>query len=99
MTRPRPSGRRSGLIQACAPRWRPSLTWQRCATAVISSRRERPEPEWQDCGVHAYSRVAAFYAQIMGERAAEGERIRTYIKRCYPSARSLPELGFGTRAM
>src|SRR5260221_12441163 len=42
---------------------------------------------------------AAFYDEIMGDRSAEVERIRTYIKRYHPSARSLLELGCGTGAM
>jgi SAM-dependent methyltransferase len=49
--------------------------------------------------VPAYADFAAFYDEIMGDRSAEVERIRTYIKRYHPSARSLLELGCGTGAM
>ena len=47
----------------------------------------------------AYAEFAAFYDQIMGDRSAEVERVRNYIKRYHPSARSLLELGCGTGAM
>ena len=47
----------------------------------------------------AYAEFAAFYDEIMGDRSAEVERIRTYITRYHPSARSLLELGCGTGAM
>jgi SAM-dependent methyltransferase len=68
-------------------------------TAVISSLQECPEPEWQDCRVPAYAEFAAFYDEIMGDRSAEVERLRNYIRRYHPSARSLLELGCGTGAM
>lgn len=46
-----------------------------------------------------YARFAAFYDRIMGDRAAEVDRIRTYISRYRPGARSLLELGCGTGAL
>jgi SAM-dependent methyltransferase len=49
--------------------------------------------------VPAYAEFAAFYDQIMGDRSAEVERVRSYIRRYHPSARSLLELGCGTAAM
>jgi SAM-dependent methyltransferase len=49
--------------------------------------------------VPAYAEFAAFYDQIMGDRSAEVERVRNYIRRYHPSARSLLELGCGTGAM
>jgi SAM-dependent methyltransferase len=67
--------------------------------AVISSRWEFPEPQWQDCGVPAYAEFAPFYDEIMGDRSAEVERVRSCIRRYHPSARSLLELGCGTGAM
>lgn len=46
-----------------------------------------------------YARFAAFYDRIMGDRTAEIDRIRTYISRYQPGARSLLELGCGTGAL
>ena len=47
----------------------------------------------------AYAKFAAFYDEIMGDRSGEVERVRNYIRRYHPSARSLLELGCGTGAM
>jgi SAM-dependent methyltransferase len=49
--------------------------------------------------VPAYAEFAAFYDEIMGDRSGEIERVRNYIRRYHPSARSLLELGCGTGAM
>jgi len=49
--------------------------------------------------VPAYAEFAAFYDEIMGDRSGEVERVREYIRRFHPSARSLLELGCGTGAM
>ncbi len=46
-----------------------------------------------------YARFAGFYDQIMGDRSADIERIRDYIKRYRPAASSLLELGCGTGAV
>ena len=46
-----------------------------------------------------YARFAGFYDQIMGDRSADIERIRDYIKRYRPAAGSLLELGCGTGAV
>jgi SAM-dependent methyltransferase len=46
-----------------------------------------------------YSGFAQFYDRIMGDRTAEIDRLRTYISRYLPRARSLLELGCGTGAL
>lgn len=46
-----------------------------------------------------YSGFAAFYDRIMGDRTEEIDRIRTYLSRYLPGARSLLELGCGTGAL
>lgn len=47
----------------------------------------------------AYAKFAGFYDQIMGDRTADVERIRGYIRKYRPAARSLLELGCGTGAV
>ncbi len=47
----------------------------------------------------AYAEFAGFYDQIMGDRSLDVQRVRGYIRRYHPSARSLLELGCGTGAM
>jgi SAM-dependent methyltransferase len=54
---------------------------------------------WHDGGVTHYARFAGFYDQIMGDRSADIERIRDYIKQYRPAASSLLELGCGTGAV
>jgi SAM-dependent methyltransferase len=49
--------------------------------------------------VPAYAEFASFYDQIMGDRSPDVERVRNYIRRFHPSARTLLELGCGTGAM
>lgn len=44
----------------------------------------------------AYADFAPFYDQIMGDRAPDIDRVRGYIERYLPSARSVLELGCGT---
>ena len=46
-----------------------------------------------------YAAFAAFYDRIMGDRDDEIARIRTYISKYLPGARSLLELGCGTGAL
>jgi SAM-dependent methyltransferase len=46
-----------------------------------------------------YTGFAPFYDRIMGDRDEEIARIRTYISRFLPGARSLLELGCGTGAL
>ena len=46
-----------------------------------------------------YAGFAAFYDRIMGDRSAEVDRIRSYMSRHLPGARSLLELGCGTGAL
>ena len=46
-----------------------------------------------------YARFAPFYDRIMGDRTAEIDRVRGYISRHRPGARSLLELGCGTGAL
>jgi SAM-dependent methyltransferase len=46
-----------------------------------------------------YSGFAPFYDRIMGDRTEEVDRIRSYIDRHRPGARSLLELGCGTGAL
>ncbi|HTX84740.1 MAG TPA: class I SAM-dependent methyltransferase [Streptosporangiaceae bacterium] len=46
-----------------------------------------------------YTGFAAFYDRIMGDRGDEIARIRTYISKYLPGARSLLELGCGTGAL
>jgi SAM-dependent methyltransferase len=46
-----------------------------------------------------YTSFAPFYDRIMGDRDDEIARIRTYISRYLPAARSLLELGCGTGAL
>ena len=47
----------------------------------------------------AYAEFAGFYDQIMGDRSVDVARLRAYIARFHPAARSLLELGCGTGAM
>jgi len=49
--------------------------------------------------VAAYAEFAGFYDQIMGDRAPDIERVRRYVRRHHPAARSLLELGCGTGAV
>jgi len=49
--------------------------------------------------VVAYADFAGFYDQVMGDRTADIERVRGYVRRYLPSARSLLELGCGTGAV
>ena len=49
--------------------------------------------------VAIYTGFAKFYDRIMGDRTEEIDRIRTYISRHGPAARSLLELGCGTGAL
>jgi SAM-dependent methyltransferase len=49
--------------------------------------------------VAAYAEFAAFYDRVMGDRTADIERIRGYVRRYLPSAGSLLELGCGTGAL
>jgi SAM-dependent methyltransferase len=49
--------------------------------------------------VTAYADFASFYDRIMGDRTADVERIRGFVSRYLPSARSLLELGCGTGAV
>ncbi|MGB6456353.1 MAG: class I SAM-dependent methyltransferase [Streptosporangiaceae bacterium] len=46
-----------------------------------------------------YAGFARFYDRIMGDRAPEIDRIRTYISRHRPGARTVFELGCGTGAL
>ena len=46
-----------------------------------------------------YTGFAPFYDRIMGDRSEEVDRIRSYISRRAPDARSLLELGCGTGAL
>jgi SAM-dependent methyltransferase len=46
-----------------------------------------------------YASFSSFYDQIMGDRSEEVERLRSQIRRYYPAARSLLELGCGTGAI
>src|SRR5215469_16804620 len=46
-----------------------------------------------------YARFARFYGRIMGDRSEEVDRIRAYISKHRPGARSLLELGCGTGAL
>jgi SAM-dependent methyltransferase len=54
-----------------------------------------PPPE----SAQDYAGFARFYDRIMGDRTPEIDRIRTYIGRHRPSARTLLELGCGTGAL
>jgi SAM-dependent methyltransferase len=49
--------------------------------------------------VTTYAKFAGFYDQIMGDRTPDTDRIRGYISRHLPAARSLLELGCGTGAL
>jgi SAM-dependent methyltransferase len=49
--------------------------------------------------VTAYSKFAAFYDQIMGDRTVDIERVKQFVGRYHPAARSLLELGCGTGAI
>jgi len=49
--------------------------------------------------VTAYSKFAAFYDQIMGDRTVDIERVKRFVARYHPAARSLLELGCGTGAI
>ncbi len=46
-----------------------------------------------------YTGFASFYDRIMGDRSEEVDRIRSYVSRHTPGARSLLELGCGTGAL
>ena len=46
-----------------------------------------------------YTGFAPFYDRIMGDRSEEVDRIRSYVSRHLPGARSLLELGCGTGAL
>jgi len=46
-----------------------------------------------------YTGFASFYDRIMGDRLEEVDRIRSYVSRHMPGARSLLELGCGTGAL
>ena len=46
-----------------------------------------------------YAEFARFYDQIMGDRSEDIARVREYITRLHPRARSVLELGCGTGAM
>ena len=50
-------------------------------------------------GVPAYAQFARFYDQVMGDRGPAIERVRGYLRRYQPGARSLLELGCGTGAV
>jgi SAM-dependent methyltransferase len=52
-----------------------------------------------DGGMADYTGFAPFYDRIMGDRSEEIDRVRTYISRHLPGARSLLELGCGTGAL
>jgi SAM-dependent methyltransferase len=54
-----------------------------------------PPPE----SAQDYAGFARFYDRIMGDRTQEIDRIRTYISRHRPGARTLLELGCGTGAL
>jgi SAM-dependent methyltransferase len=54
-----------------------------------------PPPE----SAQDYAGFARFYDRIMGDRTPEIDRIRTYISRYRPGARTLLELGCGTGAL
>ncbi|HEX6933774.1 MAG TPA: class I SAM-dependent methyltransferase [Streptosporangiaceae bacterium] len=47
----------------------------------------------------AYAEFARFYDLIMGDRSRDIARVREYITRLHPTARSVLELGCGTGAM
>ena len=47
----------------------------------------------------AYAQFAGFYDQVMGDRTPDVERVRRYVRRYHPAARSLLELGCGTGAV
>jgi SAM-dependent methyltransferase len=49
--------------------------------------------------VSIYTGFAPFYDRIMGDRSEEVDRIRSYVSRNLPGARSLLELGCGTGAL
>jgi SAM-dependent methyltransferase len=49
--------------------------------------------------VTIYTGFATFYDRIMGDRSEEVDRIRAYISRHLPAARTLLELGCGTGAL
>jgi SAM-dependent methyltransferase len=49
--------------------------------------------------VTAYAKFAAFYDQIMGDRTVDIERVKRFVARYHPAARSLLELGCGTGAI
>jgi SAM-dependent methyltransferase len=59
----------------------------------------RPRVVGHDGGVAAYADFAGFYDQVMGDRTADIERVRGYVRRYLPSAGSLLELGCGTGAV
>lgn len=46
-----------------------------------------------------YAKFAAFYDQIMGDRAPDIGRVRQYVRRYHPAASTLLELGCGTGAL
>ena len=47
----------------------------------------------------SYAQFAGFYDQLMGDRSADARRVRGWIERFAPGARSLLELGCGTGAV
>jgi SAM-dependent methyltransferase len=49
--------------------------------------------------VTAYSKFAAFYDQIMGDRTVDIDRVKRFVARYHPAARTLLELGCGTGAI
>jgi SAM-dependent methyltransferase len=49
--------------------------------------------------VAAYAEFAGFYDQVMGDRAADIERVRQQVRLHHPAAASLLELGCGTGAV
>jgi len=52
-----------------------------------------------DGQVSIYTGFAPFYDRIMGDRTEEVDRVRSYVSRHLPGARSLLELGCGTGAL
>lgn len=54
---------------------------------------------WHDGSVAAYAEFAGFYDQVMGDRSADIERVRGFVRRYHPAAGSLLELGCGTGAV
>jgi SAM-dependent methyltransferase len=68
--------------------------------AAARHRSQRPrQAVGHDGGVASYADFAGFYDQVMGDRSADIERVRGYVRRYLPSAGSLLELGCGTGAV